>query len=325
MIRWTTTHRMLLLILCLIGAVGGSGCGPAVKVSSTRIDPATVSLSDRFNERLPGDSKTTRVTVTPAAAAVSIPLGGAGAALAGLTTSGTASTASAGLVGAGMPVSVKLEGREISAPPGSALTVEITDVKSPAETTHEQNAQAAGATIRTDGDPTKLGASSTAPEVGLAGGVNRGVGGGGTSGGGGTASGGGFTFDFSAMVGAVATRTGANWIMAIGILFLVAAAVYVVAELFFKSPPDWALAGIMAGTGLLFIGAAIVVEQHPWILVLLFVLMIVAAIGYVLWWKFGKQNHVLQPASIPPSPPMAPKPVAPAVPTPIGMPIEGGS
>ena len=274
MIRWITTLLTCLLIASL------TGCGSTTKMATTRIDPATVALSDHFNEKLGGDSRATKLVITP-------PLTPQPAQAAMATAPSTVSVTQAPA-----PVTVKIDGREITAPAGSAVSVEIADVKSPPETTHDRRAEASGATLRTDDNKGNFDAS--APKADLGNVSNSGIGGGGSSGGGGNATGGSTSTAWENIVAAVASASSriSFWLAGFGALCIIAAVVMLIAEHMLGGATDWPLVGLLVAAGVCCIGFAIVADTHPWVIVVLALLIVVGVVGYVLYWKFGKTPTV---------------------------------
>lgn len=220
---------------------------------ATRIDPATVSLSQRYHDQ---DAANYEITVTPPTA----------------TSPAMAST---------QPVHIIVEGREIVAPAGSAVRM-ISSV--PASTEVESSADAAGPTLRTNGDKGNF--ASDAPTVELPGQTIKGASGRSVKGGGGSAAGGDSAFSWTQLVASVsAASTGQKALWGIGILLLVAAVVMLVVEHFFGGVTDWILVGILAGGGLFFIGLGIVAESHPWLLALIPIAVIGGIVYYCWKWK----------------------------------------
>lgn len=248
------------------------GCGlfgVGSKTATTRIDPATVSLTDGFSEKTVGDTHRSVVKVEGA----------------GCTAP---STMPAGVVitQAPTPISLNIDGRTITAPAGSSISVETSDVKAPAETSHTRTANAAGATLRTDGDKGNF--TGEAPKVGLDSVTNTGIGGGGSKGGGGDASGGDIGVAWSAMV-ASAAAAGAKWGWAIGLLLIVAAIGMIVVSHIFGTKTDWPLVAILAGGGLAVIMVSVISEKFPWVWLVLFFGAIGAVVWYELVWRKKEQ------------------------------------
>ena len=306
MIRWTMTLLTLLLMLSL------TGCGQAPKLATTRVDPATVALSDHFNEKLAGDTRTAKITVTPPAAPAIAPAAATAPAPAPSTQSSITVTQ------APTPVSVRIDGREVTAPAGSAVTLEVADTRSPAESTHDRTANAAGPTLRTDGDKGTFDAS--APKVDLGNVINAGIGGGGSSGGGGNASGGSTSTGWQIVEQALASaaNAGEKWGWLIGLLLIVAAVGMIVVEHIIGGVTDWPLVGLLAGSGVAVITFSIIAEKYAWVFLILFIVLLLAVVAYVLYWKFGsasavvaKVESVIHPAPAAPNP--TPAPVSPGL------------
>lgn len=260
--------RCHLMVLCVLLTMILSGCGLFGRSTSsvtTRVDPATVSLTDSFTEKTTGDTRRTAVKVEP----------GCG---------GVATTAPAAVVitQAQPPVTVEVEGRRVTAPAGSSVAIETNDHRIPAETSHARTANAAGATLRTNGEQGSF--SGDAPKVGLESVANVGIGGGSSKGGGGTASGGDMGAAWSALV-ASAVATGARWGWLIGLALIVGSIGMIVVSHIMGTKTDWPLVAILAGGGLAVIVVSVVAERYPWMFLLLFIGAIAAAVWYEFVWK----------------------------------------
>ena len=247
---------------------------------ATRIDPATATLSDSFKERLPAQTNTTKITVTPA-------------------TQPTANT---------QPVDISIGGRIVKAPAGTAVTVELSEAQTPGETIHDQAAYAAGATLRTDGDKGDF--SGSAPEVKLTGGTNVGIGGGGSKSGKAAASGGGTDAAWQAVTNYISGKSGAVkafWAIGIG-LWLVALIYWIVQRVIGgKTDVYMIVVGIGAGFGFMTMG--FLWESAPWMLVLL----AVGIVGGIAWWiyRYEQAEHAAKPSFPAPGTDAQPPSVAP--------------
>lgn len=277
----------LSLLILLTLTLGLLGCGSTSAKVSTRIDPATVALTDHFTTKLQGDTHSTKITIAPPAI---VPLPIAQPVPATATAPSTPVSSSVTLTQAPTPVSVKVDGREISAPAGSAVSIELADTKTPAENTHDRSATAAGPTLRTDDNKGTFDAS--APKVTLGDVTNTGLNGSGSDGGAGGATGGSTSSAWQNVMAAVASASSrvSFWLAAFGTLCLLAAVVMIIAEHVMGGATDWALVGILVGAGVLCIGFAFVADSYPWVIIILALLVLVGIVGYVLWWKFGKPS-----------------------------------
>ena len=276
------------MLVCL------TACG-STPTAKTRIDPASTSVSDHFDSKLATQTKTTKLTIAPPVAPV------AATVFPATPVDPPAGVSTVAITQAPVPVSVDVGGRKVTAPAGSTVTLELSDVGTPEQTIHDRAASAAGATYRGENDKGDFNAG--APKVDLPAGTNTGPGGSGSTGGGGGATGGGTQTAWDNVVAAIATASGriSFWLAAFGILCLLSAVVMIIVEHIIGGATDWALVGILAAAGVACMAFAIVADTHPWVIVVLGLLIVAGVVGYVLWWKFGKSATTV-PAPLSPVP-----------------------
>ncbi len=273
------TALRLLGILLLLSLL--SACGSETKPPTTRIDPATVSLSRHVQGQ---DATETRITVKappplpvppapPSAYASS-------AAPVGSATSPTEFTAPVPPAAAG--IHIEADGKIVTAPAGS--TVDIA-TGTPAKTDVASSAYAAGNTVRTDGDAGKM--TQSPPEVSWGPETTTGAGGVSTKGGKAVATGGDLGFSWETVSKALGAAGRGEWAMwLIGLGFILVTIGYVGFELWAKQAPSRPLIEVGLGAGVGFILLAFVLEKAPGVVVTLAVLGILGALAYVVWkWK----------------------------------------
>ncbi len=247
-----------------------SGCAEAPKTVSTRVDPATVSLSRHVQGQ---DATETKIVVK------SVPVASA-------ITAGTQPVSVEG-------ISIEAEGKKITAPAGS--TVEVT-TGTPAKSDVESSASAAGATVRTDGDAGKL--VMAPPEVSLGTDVTTGAGGVSTKDGKSGAKGGSLEAVWTVVYKAVSSASAAQhafW--AIGICLWLGCLGYWVVERVFHGTPDLFLIAVGVGSGLGFMITGFLWEKAPWILVLLGLGIAAGVVWYVWRWKQKETPMVVKPVT----------------------------
>lgn len=259
--------RCLSMVLCVLLTTILIGCGlfgPSAKTVSTRVDPASVTMSDSFTEKMAGDTRKSSVKVEPGACAVP-------ATMPGIV-----------ITQAPTPISLNIDGRTITAPAGSSVVVETSDVKVPAETTHTRTGNAVGPTLRTDADRGNF--SGTAPAIEFGTVTNTGIGGGGSAGGAGSATGGDMGAAWSAMI-ASATAAGAKWGWLVGLALIVGGVGMIVVSHIMGTATDWPLVAMLAGGGLAVIVVSVVADKYPWMFLLLFLGAIAAVVVYEFVWR----------------------------------------
>lgn len=299
-------RRSLILIPLVLSLALLPGCGSTPRQYATRIDGASARTTDHQSAKGAGADNTTstRLTITPASqpspAVVPAPVSET-------VISPPPSSNDPAIVKViepvparePQPVKVTIEGRHIEAPGGSAITMEITghDVQTPGETHRDRDAEGLGATIRTDAKEMTAGFTASAPDVKLSP-----VTGTGQSGGGSAADGGDTAANVVTQLGEAisAASKGATAMWVIAILCFLAAAGVTLFDVVIKKSFNFLLVGILAGVGILFVGLALVIEQHPTLLIL----GVLAAVGGFIFYVYHK-NAVSTAAG-------TPKPVAPA-------------
>lgn len=297
----------LMLFLALL-----AGCASGQKQYETRIDGASAHTSDHQSTRSAADTTTTKITITPAAPSqalarqplavqrtvISPPLPPASPTMLPESAKWSPTVVNVqAAASAPQPVHLSVAGRNVDAPAGSAVTLEIQDTGAPAETRRDREAEGLGASIRTGSKDLTAGFNASSPDVKLAP-----VSGIGQSGGGGAAEGGGMAANVVTQLGEAisAASKGATAMWVIAILCFLSAVGVVLFDVIVKKSFNFLLVGILAGVGMLFVGLALVIEQHPEMLIL----GVLAAIGGFAFYLYHR-NAVTAAAS-PSSPPVPP-------------------
>lgn len=291
---WTSRALAgLMLAVCLTVAALLGGCGSTTASHvQTRVDPATVSLTDHFAAKAPAETHTAKVTISapPTAPAPIAPIAPLAAAPVPIPASPSASVVA--VTQAPTPVSVNVSGRTVTAPAGSTVTIEAEDTHFAAENVHDRGANASGATLLTNADKGNFDAS--APKVELGNVTNEGVEGTGSSGGGGNATGGKTGTDWvaTALQAASAASTATKWLVGLGVLVMLAGIVWGFVAHMIGGTADWALIALLEVAGMGLIATGIVIDQHPYFFVFTVLAIIGGIVWYELYWK-GKGTPAL--------------------------------
>jgi predicted small lipoprotein YifL len=282
-------RHVLMFSLLAVLVLTLSGCGLSGlfygnrDAFTTEVNGASVKVDNTIERKGRGEQnvKTSKVVITPGVAPVTAP--------AVTVTAGTQPATQPGSVritqgAVAPPATILLNGHAITAPAGSAITLELSETASVDADTykHARSGYAAGPTLRSNA---KDGGTNSfkfeAPTLNMGEGEDGGM----------TADGGDSRGSFVGLAKVLSSlSTLAKTLGLVGVVLLVAAVVWAWVT---KAPFNIGSL-ILAGGGVVLLALAVVVDKYPW--VLLIGLLLLPLLGLV-WWLYHRQTQALDKTS----------------------------